>query len=521
MQASQRSVLAALLFVILPWWQAPASAGTAITVTTTDQVSATDCTLPDAMFSASFDLAFGQCPAGDGADVITITAVGTITLTDALTSITTPMEIHGPGADALTIRRSDAASPFRILFVTADGNATVSGVTIQNGLVDQIGSAGAGVVNFGALVLEDVAVSDNHADISSDSLNPAPSGGGILNQGTMTIRRSSVSANSVETSQTAASGATIAMARGGGLFNTGTLTIERSTISGNSTHAEVTSADPGASARTEGGGILNHGVLTISTSTISGNTLSSAVTSPATTQAFGGGIQNEGTLTLTDSTIASNAAATAANLGALGTETIVGTIIADPMGGADCLGSVDNDNGFNLEFPAGCTGLGAALHLDPNLGPLADNGGATMTHAIPKSSPAVDGATAPDVDGDQRGMPRPYDQPGVANAAGGDGTDIGAFELQDATPPQTTITKAPKQRIETTANRVRVLFRFRSSEPGSEFACRRDGGPWRNCSSPFSYRVGAGRHVFRVEATDQAGNTDPTPARHAFRIVRV
>ena len=69
------------------------------------------------------------------------------------------------------------------------------------------------------------------------------------------------------------------------------------------------------------------------------------------------------------------------------------------------------------------------------LGPLQDNGGATFTHALLTGSPAIDqgkdggdsGATTSE---DQRAELRPADQAGIANASGGDGSDIGAFELQ-------------------------------------------------------------------------------------------
>lgn len=516
---SIRTTLLAISFLSAVLHPVSASAATPITVTTTDEVSATECTLPDAMFAANFDLDWGQCPAGSGADVITITAAGTITLTDALTNLNTPLDIHGPGADQLTIRRSDAAGAFRIIFVTADGSGTLSGLSLENGLVDGIGSGGAGVINFGTLVLEDVVVTDNHVLVASDSVNPAPTGGGIVNHGTMTIRRSTVSANSVAAGQTATGGATIAMARGGGLFNLETMTIERSAIIDNDTHAEVASSDPGANAWAEGGGVLNHGTLTIATSTISNNAGSVGPSSPTWT-IVGGGISNQGTLDLAGSTIAFNTAAQGSNLAADATETIAGTIIAsDPGGPANCRGSVETDGGSNLDFPAGCAGLEAAIHLDPGLGPLADNGGPTKTHAIGAGSPALDGATSIDGGGDQRGMPRPYDQPGVPNA--GDGADIGAFELQDVTAPQTTITKGPKKRIETRKKRVRVLFRFVSDEAGSIFACKLDGQAWKTCTSPATYRVKKGRHVFRVAATDQAANSDPSPALRRFRVVRV
>src|SRR5436190_2167770 len=69
------------------------------------------------------------------------------------------------------------------------------------------------------------------------------------------------------------------------------------------------------------------------------------------------------------------------------------------------------------------------------LGPFQDNGGPTFTHALLPGSPAIDkgknfnGSTT-----DQRGLPRTFDDPTVSNATGGDGTDIGAFEVQPPRP---------------------------------------------------------------------------------------
>jgi hypothetical protein len=65
------------------------------------------------------------------------------------------------------------------------------------------------------------------------------------------------------------------------------------------------------------------------------------------------------------------------------------------------------------------------------LGPLHDNGGPTFTHALLCGSPAIDhGSDLSASVTDQRGLSRPFDDPTVANAIGGDGTDIGAFEVQ-------------------------------------------------------------------------------------------
>src|SRR6185369_6103828 len=67
--------------------------------------------------------------------------------------------------------------------------------------------------------------------------------------------------------------------------------------------------------------------------------------------------------------------------------------------------------------------------LDPLLGPLQNNGGPTPTMALLPGSPAIDHGTNFGVLPDQRGRARPFDLTGIPNVPGGDGTDIGAFEL--------------------------------------------------------------------------------------------
>jgi predicted outer membrane repeat protein len=85
----------------------------------------------------------------------------------------------------------------------------------------------------------------------------------------------------------------------------------------------------------------------------------------------------------------------------------------------------------------------AAAPIDPQLDPsgLQNNGGPTKTIALLPGSPAIDQGknTATDALGapiltDQRGtgFVRTLDFPALANAAGGDGTDIGAFEFMPA-----------------------------------------------------------------------------------------
>ena len=76
-----------------------------------------------------------------------------------------------------------------------------------------------------------------------------------------------------------------------------------------------------------------------------------------------------------------------------------------------------------------------ALFQTLNLGALQDNGGPTPTHALLSGSVAIDRGHSGSAIADQRGSLRPVDLPEVANAAGSNGSDIGAFELPLPPPP--------------------------------------------------------------------------------------
>lgn len=94
-------------------------------------------------------------------------------------------------------------------------------------------------------------------------------------------------------------------------------------------------------------------------------------------------------------------------------------------GGHNLIGAID---GFNSTVsPTTQSGTAASL-LDPRLGPLANNGGPTQTHALLAGSPALDQATTG----------TPTDQRGV-DASGT--RDIGAFEVANS--PITTVYVSP------------------------------------------------------------------------------
>jgi hypothetical protein len=91
----------------------------------------------------------------------------------------------------------------------------------------------------------------------------------------------------------------------------------------------------------------------------------------------------------------------------------------------------------------------------------------------------------------------------------------GSMPPPDTTPPTTTIDSGPSGTVMATA----ADFAFSSSEAGSTFECRLDGGAWGSCTSPRSYTsLALGDHTFDVRATDAAGNTDQTPASRTWTV---
>ncbi len=113
------------------------------------------------------------------------------------------------------------------------------------------------------------------------------------------------------------------------------------------------------------------------------------------------------------------------NPGILGETTLVNTLLAHNSGGNCNIFTSDQtvSLGYNLSNDATCLLLqaGDIVQTDPQIGPLQDNGGNTLTHALLAGSPAIDGGTdAHCPPTDQRGIPRPY----------GARCDIGAYEAE-------------------------------------------------------------------------------------------
>ena len=201
---------------------------------------------------------------------------------------------------------------------------------------------------------------------------------------------------------------------GAGILNRGTLTVTNSTFSGN--NAPATSA---------GGGIANLGTLTVTNSTFSGNTAGD-----------GGGIFTNSLqqLTVTNSTFSGNSAVFRGGgiFTSASPATLRNTIVANSPSGGTCDGTI-TDGGYNLDDGTTCgfsTANNSQPSTNPLLGPLADNGGPTQTHALLTGSLAIDKGDSSIATTDQRGESRPHDFANIPNATGGDGSDVGAYEEQ-------------------------------------------------------------------------------------------
>jgi hypothetical protein len=306
-------------------------------------------------------------------------------------------------------------------------NSLLTGNSVFNSFSEDYG--GAVFNNRGTVNISDSTLSGNYTRSTTNGSEPSKGGGAVYSySGTLTVTNSTIANNTAP--------------NGGGISVLATnVTITGSTFSGNF-------ADNTDSAGGGGGAIFVHGGTTnIVNSTLSGNGALNPV------GGTGGGIYAyEGTVNLTNSTVANNMVFGAQTYGGVvynppfgGVVNVKSTIIGSNSAqtGPDVSGAVTSA-GFNLIGKKdGSTGFTAATDkkgtvaspLNPKLDPkgLRSNGGPTQTIALMTGSPAIDKGTSVGLTGtlttDQRGSPRKVDK-SVGNATGGDGTDIGAFEVQ-------------------------------------------------------------------------------------------
>ena len=236
----------------------------------------------------------------------------------------------------------------------------------------------------------------------------AINGGAISNAGSLVVVNTAISGSS----------ATL----GGAILNNGgVLSVFSSTLSGNSA--------------TNGGAIHNSGggTVSVTSSTLSGNAAT-----------IGGAIYNDagGTVSVTASTLSANTGGSSAggifNF-STGAVNLRATFLDTGSTGANCAGTIESF-GSNLADDSTCfTAAGTdQVHANVRLGPLADNGGSTRTHALNVNSPAVDAVQgACTIDGADGGTPIVADQRGALRPSLGRGSgparcDVGSYELLSA-----------------------------------------------------------------------------------------
>ncbi len=317
----------------------------------------------------------------------------TIGLTSSELAINKPLTIDGSGAPGLSISGSGLVRPF---VIDPTMNAVIRYLRIANGYGYQLAG---GILNNGTLTLDHVVVENN--TVTTDYEDWWKGGAGIYNGdgSTLTLVNSTVAGNAAQQSN------------GGGIyafFNT-LVMLDRSTVSGNSANV--------------GGGLRTLGDVEIVNSTISGNS----------SYGWHGGalFHTNGVVDILNSTIANNRgpdwAPSAIFIGSFDASIpslkLTNTIISGNQWYAcdHWTGSVIVvSGGHNLVQDATCNPNATDLILgSAELGPLADNGGPTWTHALLPGSLALDAAddlVCPAMD--QRGVVRPQ----------GPHCDIGAFE---------------------------------------------------------------------------------------------
>ena len=356
--------------------------------------------------------AIAQAESGDTITFDPNLSDGTIVLTSDDLIIDKSLTIKGLGADRLTIDAGeDNITEFEPysdgvrVFNVDDGNSdtladvTISGLTITGGNTggfvsggNTINDRGGGIFNTENLEIDGSVIRDNQA-ISY--------GGGIYNEGMLTITSSAIDNNSVATATPSLIGTD-----GGGIYNRGTAKVENSTVTNN--------------IGTRGGGISSAGELNIANSTIAGNSgIDREGTAEPDNKANGAGIFGaDDRITITSSIIANNKT----DISDVDFRTIdpdADVSIEIISNGNNLIGNADNVNGLVDSDLAGT----ADAPIDPQLGELQNNGGATPTQALLDGSPAINAGSNPnELATDQRGE-------GFDRTAG-EGTDIGAFEVQ-------------------------------------------------------------------------------------------
>ncbi len=313
--------------------------------------------------------AIAAAHSGDTVDLTQLTCAKISLASGVLTAAVDDLTLRGPGANALTI----------------DGGGL--GVS-YSGVLDHSGN--------GTLSVEGLRVTDNRPARYYSQACVGSSHGVSLKHSTITAcMAGAVVAHDFSASDSTISDGSFGISTGDGGFS-----MERSTISGNSgCPLQFWHSDP-----------FNPPTTSISNSTITGNASAGCFERP---------------VTIRNSTIAFNGGPLVLEFGPssiTGPLTIESSILAN-NGSADLFTTAPVSGHNNLVMQTTTALPTDTIRTDPQLLPLADNGGPTLTHALAPTSPAIDaGNNNAGLTTDQRGFAR------VAGAR----PDIGAFESNAA-----------------------------------------------------------------------------------------
>jgi len=319
---------------------------------------------------------------GANAIIFSNVVTGTISLGSAL-SVSADVTITGPGAKVLTLSGNNSVRVFEV----SGGTVSISGLTIANGFVAT--GNGGGILStpsggLAPITIQSCVFSNNSAAGAS-----AGSGGAVYLQNPGTILNSTFVGN-----HSWGSGG-----GGGAIYDYGPLWITNCTFTGNAATNSIA----------RGGAIFAFnlsGNAFIYSCTIASNTAAST----------GGGVQRfNGSVSIGNSIIAGNTGSTDPDVSS-----------AFSSSGYNLVGNVGTSTGW--------TGVGdqvgtSGSPINAKIGGLRDYGGPTPTMAPQYGSPTIDQGKKFGATTDQRGFARTIDKASVPNATNGDGTDIGAVEV--------------------------------------------------------------------------------------------
>ncbi len=400
------------LGLVLVLAAARAQGATIVVDTTADDLDVNaNCTLREAIEAANTNVAVDGCTAGEASPTIdrieipagvynlTIQTPGSVedANQEGDLDISEEVDIVGAGMDLTAIDGQSSERVLDIQVANLTVLSTIRDLEVRNGYADNGigGGSGGGIRLLGNLYMYFCRVTGN--------TSYAAPGGGIFHGTTGSVLE-------VYDSEISDNHALSMSGASGGISAVALLKLYRCTVSGNS-------------AAGSAGGIGNGLASTrIYNTTVSGNSAT----------LYGGGVSGK-IVNIYNSTIVGNSAAGGfgANLqasGSPGNMTVQNSIVADPVGGTNCLyggGAVITSAGGNFESPGDtCNFIHATdttdvVLADLGLTQLLALGGPTQTHGLFPDSIAVD-TTNPGCEAlDQRSETR------------SDGLcDAGSFEVQ-------------------------------------------------------------------------------------------